>query len=45
VAPAPVVVPESVEDTQVMPAVSRPADLVLASSPSGPRVNGAARRE
>jgi hypothetical protein len=38
-------VSESVEDTQVMPAVSRPADLVLASSPSGPRDNGAARPE
>jgi hypothetical protein len=44
-APAPIVVPGSVEDTQVMPAVSGPADLVLASSPSGPRVNGAARPE
>ena len=44
-APAPIVVPGSVEDTQVMPAVSRPADLVLASSPSGPRVNGATRPE
>jgi hypothetical protein len=44
-APAPTVVPESVEDTQVMPAVSRPADLVLASGPSGQRVNGAPRPE
>ena len=44
-APAPIVVPGSVEDTQVMPAVSGPADLVLASSPSGPRVNGAPRPE
>ena len=44
-APAPIVVPGSVEDTQVMPAVSGPADLVLASSPNGPRVNGATRPE
>ena len=45
VAAAPAVVPASIADTQVMPAVVRPAELVLASSPSSPRVNGATRPE
>jgi hypothetical protein len=40
---APTVVPETVEDTQVLPAVNRPTQLVLASS--SPRANGAVRPE
>jgi hypothetical protein len=44
-AAAPTVVPETVEDTQVLPAVNRPTQLVLASSPSSPRANGAVRPE
>ena len=45
VAAAPAVAPSSIDDTQVMPAVVRPTELVLASSPSSPRVNGATRPE